>query len=57
MKDNVENIVLEHFKKIQAEQSASRERDTEILNRLFHIESALARITRDEAINYPRKLS
>jgi hypothetical protein len=52
MKDNVENIVLEHFKKIQAEQSASRERDTEILNRLSHIESALARITRDEAINY-----
>jgi len=52
MSDNVENIVLEHLKKIQAELSASRERDAEILNRLSHIESGLARITRDEAINY-----
>jgi hypothetical protein len=52
MAENVENLVLEHLKKIQAEQTASRERDGEILNRLSHIESAIARITRDEAINY-----
>lgn len=52
MADKVENIVLEHLKKIQVEQTASRERDGEILNRLSHIESALARITRDESINY-----
>lgn len=52
MADNIENLVLEHLKKIQAEQNASRERDGEILNRLSHIESGLARITRDEATNY-----
>jgi tetrahydromethanopterin S-methyltransferase subunit G len=52
MNNNVENLVLEHLKKIQTEQNASRERDSEILNRLSHIESALARISRDEAINY-----
>lgn len=52
MKENVENIVLEHLKKIQAEQTASRERDGEIMHRLAHIESALARISRDESINY-----
>lgn len=49
---NVENLVLEHLKKIQAEQNAARERDYEILNRLSHIETALARINRDEAVNY-----
>ncbi|MBZ0092999.1 MAG: hypothetical protein K8F27_12370 [Sulfuricellaceae bacterium] len=52
MNENIENLVLENLKKIQAEQNASRERDSEILNRLSNIESALARITRDEAINY-----
>lgn len=49
---NVENLLLEHLKKIQAEQSAARERDQEILSRLSHIESGLARITRDESANY-----
>jgi hypothetical protein len=52
MTENVENLILTHLKKIQAEQSASRERDTEILSRLSHIESGLARLTREEAINY-----
>ncbi len=47
MAENIENLVLEHLKKIQAEQNASRERDSEILNRLSHIESGIARITRD----------
>mgnify|MGYP000857396721 CR=1 FL=1 len=49
---NVENLVLEHLKKIQGELSASRERDQEILSRLSHIESGLARVTRDESANY-----
>lgn len=49
---NIENLLLEHMKKIQAEQSAARERDKEILSRLSHIESGLARITRDESANY-----
>lgn len=50
--ENVENLMLEHLKKIQAEQSAAKERDQEIISRLSHIESGLARITRDESANY-----
>jgi hypothetical protein len=52
MNDAIENLVLEHLKKIQAEQSAARERDAEILSRLSNIESGIARIARDEAMNY-----
>ncbi len=52
MTDNVENLILEHLKKIQAEQSAARERDTEILSRLSHMESGIARISRDESMTY-----
>lgn len=47
-----ENLILEHLKKIQSEQTAARERDAEILMRLANIESGLARITRDEALTY-----
>ena len=35
--ENVENLIFEHLKKIQAEQTASRERDMEILARLNRI--------------------
>ncbi len=49
---NVENLILEHLKKIQGEQSAARERDAEIMMRLSHIESGIARIARDESSNY-----
>lgn len=49
---NIENLLLEHMKKNQTEQSAARERDQEILARLSHIESGLARITRDKSANY-----
>ena len=45
---NVDNLLLEHMKKFQAELSDARERDQEILARLSHIESGLARITRIE---------
>ena len=48
---NVENLILEHLKKIQAEQSAARERDAEIMSRLGTIENGIARISRDEAGN------
>lgn len=41
MTENVENLLLEHLKKLQAEQSAARERDREIMMRL---ESVTARI-------------
>jgi adenylosuccinate lyase len=43
----IENIILEHLKKIQAEQTATRERDAEIMTRLSSIESGIARIGRD----------
>lgn len=47
--DNVENIVIEHLKRIQAEQAAARERDAEIINRLGRMELALAGLRRDQA--------
>lgn len=50
--DNVENLILEHLKKIQAEQRSARERDSEIMHRLSHIETGIARIARDESTNY-----
>ena len=49
MTENVDNVMLEHPKKIQVEQSASRERDREIINRPGQIETAVARIGRDNA--------
>jgi adenylosuccinate lyase len=48
----VDNLVLEHLKKIQAEQSASRDRDSDILSRLAHIETSIARLARDGADNF-----
>ena len=50
--ENTENLILEHLKKIQAELAESRERDREIMSRLSHIETGIARITREEASNY-----
>jgi len=52
MTEQIDNLILEHLKKIQAEQSASRERDAEVLTRLSHIETGIAKISRDESINY-----
>ena len=52
MTENIENLVLEHLKKIQHEQSLSRQRDSEIMTRLASIENGIARITRDESNNY-----
>jgi chromosome segregation ATPase len=52
MTDAVDNLVLEHLKKIQAEQSASRDRDSDILSRLAHIETSIARLARDGADNF-----
>ena len=49
MSDKVENLMLEHLKKIQGEQSAARERDREMLTRLGQIETSIARIGRDNA--------
>ncbi len=52
MAETVENLMLELLKKIQTEQSASRERDAEILSRLAHIETSVARLARDGADNF-----
>ena len=41
MIENIENLILEHLKKIQAEQAVARERDAEILARLSSIETGL----------------
>ena len=49
MAENVDNLALEHLKKIHAEQSSSRGRDREILTRLAQIETSIARIGRDNA--------
>ena len=57
MVEDVENLVLEHLKKIQSEQTASRERDSEILSRLAHIETAVARLARDGADNFAEVIS
>jgi hypothetical protein len=52
MASNIENLIFETLKKIQAEQSAARDRDGEILSRLGRIELAVARVARDEGLNY-----
>ncbi len=52
MGEQIDNLILEHLKKIQAEQAASRERDAEIMSRLANIESGMARIARDESTTY-----
>lgn len=52
MSEPADNLILEHLKKIPAEQSAARLRDSEVLARLGGIESALARLGRDSAGHY-----
>lgn len=52
MAENVENLLLEHLKRMQAELAAARDRDAEILERLGRIEMAIARVARDEGQNY-----
>lgn len=49
---NIENLMLEHMKKIQSELTGIRQDNAEIKSRLSSIESGIARITRDEAGNY-----
>ena len=52
MTEPIDNLVLEHLKKIQGEQTSSRERDAEMLSRLAHIETSIARLARDGADNF-----
>ena len=52
MSEAIDNLVLEHLKKIQSEQAAARERDADMLSRLAHIETSIARLARDGADNF-----
>ncbi len=52
-----DNLALEHLKKIQGEQSAARDRDSEMLTRLAHLENLIARLTRDSADNLAEVLT
>lgn len=49
---DTQNIVIEHLKRIQAELSAARDRDAELLLRLANIETIVARFGRHESQNY-----
>jgi len=42
MADNINNLLLEHMKRIQAEMSGLRESNRDIISRLGHIEMVLA---------------
>ena len=57
MTEQIDNLVLEHLKKIQGEQTSSRERDAEMLSRLAHIETSIARLARDGADNFTEVIS
>lgn len=57
MAEKIDNLILEHLKKIQAEQAAAKERDQDIFSRLALIESGIARIARDESANYAEIVS
>ncbi len=48
----IENLVLEHLKKMQAEMAGIRQDTTEIKSRLGSIESGIGRIAQGEASNY-----
>jgi archaellum component FlaC len=49
---NIENLVLEHLKKMQAEMTGIRQDTAEIKSRLGSIESGIGRIAQGEASNY-----
>lgn len=57
MPDRSDNLVLAHLKKIQGEQSAARDRDAEMLTRLAHLETLMARFARDGADNLAEVLA
>jgi hypothetical protein len=50
--ENVENLILEHLKRIQVEQAAARDRDLDMMGRIAHLEISISRISRDESTNY-----
>jgi hypothetical protein len=57
MTEAMDDLVLEHLKKIQAEQTSSRECDAEMLSRLAHIKTSIVRLARDGAENFAEAVS
>lgn len=56
MTENVENLILEHLKRIQAEQAATRASLTEVVSRLGQIETMVGRLLRDNADAYGERI-
>ena len=56
MGENVENIMLEHLKKIQAEISGLRGETRDVKARLANIEGMIARQGRDNAHAYAEQI-
>lgn len=49
MSENTENLILEHLKTIRSELADLREQNKDILKRLTHLETMVARMGRDLA--------
>lgn len=49
MSEKIDNLILEHLKTIQSELSDLREQNRDILKRLTHLETMVARMGRDLA--------
>jgi uncharacterized coiled-coil protein SlyX len=49
MNKSIEDLILEHLKRFQADLAAARERDSEMLARLGRLELAIAGLRRDIA--------
>ena len=56
MTDNVENLILEHLKRIQAEQGAMRVQLTEMVSRFGQMETMVGRLLRDNADAYGERI-
>ena len=52
MSENIDNLILEHLKRMHSEMTEIRRDSAEIKSRLGSIETGIARIGRDEAGNY-----
>lgn len=56
MTEHVENLLLEHMKRMQAEMALARDRHAEVLARFNQIETIPARVVRDVAQNYAERI-
>jgi hypothetical protein len=56
MTENVENLILEHLKRFQTEQTAMRGQLTDVVSRLGQIETMMARLLRESADAYGERI-